>query len=54
LAQNHRTKKKDKKTKRQKPQNKYEILASKVIRSGKGGGNIRQKEMEEEVKCFRY
>ena len=36
------------------PQNKFEVLASRVMRSGEGREYIRQQEVEKKEKCFRY
>jgi len=37
------------------PQNKFEVLSSRVMQSGKGGQYIRRQEMEEArvVRCFK-
>jgi len=54
LAYNYRTKKEEEK--RGKPQNKFEILASRVMQSRERGQCIRRQEIEEEkkkIKCFR-
>jgi len=55
LAYNCRNKKEKAKMGKTIPQNKFEVLSSRVMQSGKGGQYIRRQEMEEArvVRCFK-
>ena len=55
MACNCRTKKEEEKEKREKPQNRYEMLVTRVIQCRvRNEIEVRRQERVEEVKCFRY
>ena len=55
LLCNCRTKKEEKKKKREKPQNRYKMLVTRVMQyKVRDEVEIRQQERVEKVKCFRY